>query len=1046
MNDAGLTPYKGLIPFQDSDADVRFFFGREKEREVIEANLMASRLTIVYGEPGVGKSSILRAGIAHHLRAVAAANLEARGEPGLAIVVFDEWRDDPVSGLRRAVAEAATQALGGSVRPDEHGSSLTDAFGLWQQLLGGDLYVILDQTEEYFLYHDAEGGPGTFADEFPEVVGSPELRVNFLLAIREDALAKVDVFRRRIPGVLDNYLRLDHLDRGAARDAIVEPITAYNRLVGEADAVSIEPALVDAVLEQVVTGRVDVGVAGRGSIDSDGGTVRIETPYLQLVMRRIWDAEREAGSPVLRLETLSRLGGAEQIVGDHVELALAGLTADEKDVAARLFDHLVTPSGTKIAHETADLALYAGTSEAVVLPVLAKLGHERILRSVSGGDGHGSRYEIFHDVLAEPVLAWKGRHEQARALETAAVTARRRHRRLAGIAAAALLALVILAGLTIFAFSEQSHAAARERTAKSRELAASALTEIGTDPELAVVLAAEAARMQDSPTADAVLRTALLASRVRLTRTVGSRVTAVSVDPNGHIVAATPTSGVIMNNRLQVLRRIHPPGRFLGVHGDDAEYLTPRGLELRRLADGSLDQLIPLRAGADLEIHNYHSGNVVRHVRMPIHVKLAAAGPRGTLLAVSDGGKRVVVIDALTGDARYELAQRSDVTSIAFGPGAHLLATGGTDGTVTLWSLATGRERNVLRGHVGPVRDVAFSPRATLLASASKDGTARVFRISDGAPLAVMSGHSNPVTTVAFSPDGTRIVTASDDGTARVWKAETGEQLAELLGHRGPVTAARFDGNSDVVTGGADGSVRLWYVLKEPLLGLVARLHGPVTRAFFVGPDRVEAVTKDGIGHLFDLSGRRVGSRAAAPPGPVRSSTGAVAAPAGSTVTIHEPDGHDVVLRGHTRPVTSVEFSPDGNLVVTGSKDRTARIWDAHTGALLHTLSRHSGTVGDASFSPDGQWVVTAGPTTAGLWSTDTGELVLLLRGHQGALTSASFNAAGDTIVTSGVDGTVRDYRCDICRDGQALIGIAARRLARTRRVLKPAEKAQFSP
>src|SRR5262249_21756680 len=181
---------------------------------------------------------------------------------------------------------------------------------------------------------------GTFADEFPDVVGSPELRVNFLLAIREDALAKVDVFRRRIPGVLDNYLRLDHLDRDAARDAVVEPIAAYNRLIGEADAVSIEPALVDAVLEQVVTGRVDVGVAGRGSIDSDGGTERIETPYLQLVMRRIWDAEREAGSSVLRLETLSRLGGSEQIVGDHVELALAGLTEGEKDVAARLFDHL----------------------------------------------------------------------------------------------------------------------------------------------------------------------------------------------------------------------------------------------------------------------------------------------------------------------------------------------------------------------------------------------------------------------------------------------------------------------------------------------------------------------------------------------------------------------------------------------------------------------------------------------------------------------------------------------------------------------------------
>ena len=62
-------PYKGLTPFEDSELDVLFFFGRERERELIEANLMASRLTVLYGETGVGKSSVLRAGVAHHLRA-----------------------------------------------------------------------------------------------------------------------------------------------------------------------------------------------------------------------------------------------------------------------------------------------------------------------------------------------------------------------------------------------------------------------------------------------------------------------------------------------------------------------------------------------------------------------------------------------------------------------------------------------------------------------------------------------------------------------------------------------------------------------------------------------------------------------------------------------------------------------------------------------------------------------------------------------------------------------------------------------------------------
>ncbi len=73
-------------------------------------------------------------------------------------------------------------------------------------------------------------------------------------------------------------------------------------------------------------------------------------------MQRLWDEERAAGSRVLRLATLGRLGGAERIVRVHVDRALTALTEEEQDLAATMFDHLVTPSGAKIAHGTADLA------------------------------------------------------------------------------------------------------------------------------------------------------------------------------------------------------------------------------------------------------------------------------------------------------------------------------------------------------------------------------------------------------------------------------------------------------------------------------------------------------------------------------------------------------------------------------------------------------------------------------------------------------------------------------------------------------------------
>ena len=64
------TPYKGLAPFGDSPTDALLFFGRGHERDAIVANLLASRLTVLYGPSGVGKSSLLRAGVAQRLRAV----------------------------------------------------------------------------------------------------------------------------------------------------------------------------------------------------------------------------------------------------------------------------------------------------------------------------------------------------------------------------------------------------------------------------------------------------------------------------------------------------------------------------------------------------------------------------------------------------------------------------------------------------------------------------------------------------------------------------------------------------------------------------------------------------------------------------------------------------------------------------------------------------------------------------------------------------------------------------------------------------------------
>jgi hypothetical protein len=539
-----LTPYKGLRPFEDSEGDVPFFFGRDRERAQIEANLMASRLTVVYGETGVGKSSVLRAGVAHHLRGVARENLERQGEPGLAVVVFDDWRENPVAALRIAVGEEVTRALGGTLPAPDEPAPLADTFRVWQELLGGDVYVVLDQLEEYFLYHHDEDGSGTFAAEFPAAVRAAGLRVNFLVAVREESLAKLDAFKARIPNVLGNYLRLDHLDREAARSAIVGPIARYTELIGTDEAIEIDPELVEAVLDQVAVGRVELGQGGRGAPKDRGAEPRIETPYLQLVMQRLWDEERAAGSRTLRLATLERLGGAERIVGAHVERALTALSVAEQDLAATMFDHLITPSGAKIAHGAADLALYAGAQEPAVAAVLGRLGSDRIVRAIANGQD-GGRYEIFHDVLADPVLAWKAAHDTRRELERQHAEDERRHRRLLRITALAGVALAVMVGVAVFALMQRGEARSQARLAGARQLAAEAVSQLQVDPQRSLALGIESARRKPTIETENVLRQALVAARERTILPSRGPVRLASFSPDGSLVLTGSDDGTV---------------------------------------------------------------------------------------------------------------------------------------------------------------------------------------------------------------------------------------------------------------------------------------------------------------------------------------------------------------------------------------------------------------------------------------------------------------------------------------------------------------------
>ncbi|HEY0004767.1 MAG TPA: tetratricopeptide repeat protein [Pyrinomonadaceae bacterium] len=441
------SPYQGLIPYGEDDAP--FFFGREKEARLIIANLFASPLTVLYGVSGVGKSSVLRAGAANQLRQ----------RDDLLVVVFNAWQGNPLQDLKAAIVKAAAR-VGAKDIPITGKADLAEFIADCSARLNRRLMIILDQFEEYFLYHPQDDA---FTEEFPKALLQAKTPLSFLISIREDALAKLDRFEGRIPNLFDNYLRIEHLSREAAQDAIEKPIEQYNRLEAQASAhAAIEPALVRAVLKQVQTGQVTLGEAGRGTIKADSTEAQIETPYLQLVMTRLWNEETRAGSNILRLKTLNDLGGAERIVRTHLDEAMSTLSPENQEIAAEVFHYLVTPSGTKIAHTIPDLAEYAEIPRARLTPVMEELagGDIRILRGVAPplDQPDEPRYEIFHDVLASAILDWRARYVQAQqVIETErqlALVRQRANRLRLGMAGLGLL-LLFMTGVTIYAVHQR---------------------------------------------------------------------------------------------------------------------------------------------------------------------------------------------------------------------------------------------------------------------------------------------------------------------------------------------------------------------------------------------------------------------------------------------------------------------------------------------------------------------------------------------------------------------------------------------------------------
>jgi WD40 repeat protein len=983
------SPYIGLSYYTEADAE--WFFGRGDECQTIIGNLRAARLTVLYASSGVGKSSLLRAGVARQCRELAQHQLAERGAAGYVPIVFGAWRDDPVEDLIGAIESAVQPLLPAGTSVQLPREELAAAIKTAAAAVGAELLIILDQFEEYLLYRTREPAGRRLADELAACVNNPQLRANFLIAIREDAYAGLgDLFAGKIRNIFGNYLQLEYLDRDAARETIVKPIEHFNQLHAEEPPIEIEPQLVEAVLDQVRSDELHDDDSAPGPVEPGDGArahrEEIVTPYLQLVMSSLWAHERQQGSHVLRLATLTELGGAREVMRTHLDGALGALSKEEYDTALDLFHYLVTPSGTKIAFAASDLAELVERPYEQVADLLAKLASEdtRILRHVpppAGRSQPADRYELFHDVLAPAIVKWRQRaleqrkraegerererleREKHEAEERTREEARRR-RAFQRLAVGAVALLVVAVVLGVIALLAQRRAASNLEAAQASKLVASAEQTLPGDPELSTQLALRALHLKRTPQAEAALREAVPQLHELKTLSVGSAVNAAAFGRGGsRVVTAGENGTAIIWDAANGARLRELPAHDGPVNG---AAFSPNGSEV-------------VAAYKDGTAIVWDAANGARLRELPAHdgpVNGAAFSPNGTEVVTANKDGRAIIWNAETGARLRELpGPAGSMESAAFSPNGSEVVTASENSAAMIWDAENGQPLMPLEVPVGSVESVAFSPDGKDVVTAEEDGTAIVWNAESGKQVVSLdTPEGGTVLGASFSPDGDEVVTADQDRTATLWDLATGKPLMALGGDEGPVRAATFSSSGgEVLTASEDGTARIWEAQPHQLLRVLRGDHGIVDDAAF-SPDGKEVVTanQEHSASIWNVE-----------------------------------SGKQMLLSGAKGPIYTAAFSRDGKRVVTASENGTAIIWDAEDGKPLHELPVHAGAVNDAAFSPDGTKVVTASKDgSAIIWDAENGQRLMPLRVPPQSVESAAFSPDGTKVVTTSENGT----------------------------------------